>query len=342
MAAGDDGGSERTSARTSPFGQERAGLRLRLARTAAGAADGSPFVLLRSTAGSRTYLAEVVTDAGAVLQRFQWKLRLDDADGRANAEVDDAWRRERETLARVRSPFVVAPFPVPAAVEASAPLWWCLRLDRGFAPVSPQTGAPLHTCRDDATLRANGLPAYADGAVRFVHDGRPGTPLYAMVPPPSARSVRSGRDLVRDWAPLVRGEADDAVADRAAASLPCIDCRHRGECWASGGAPGELPAERELRPVSFHDVEALAFEHHDFDWSDACALLGGAEHDELGGPRPLVDQAAVARLRGDGQWLFAADPARGPIEKLRAKLLAFRDLCAGVAAVHATGRPHLG
>jgi hypothetical protein len=342
MAAGDDGGTERTSARSSPFGQERAGLRLRLARAAVAGADGEPFVLLRSGAGSRTYLGEVVTEAGAVLQRFQWKVRVDDDHGsRSNAEVDDAWRRERETLARVRSPFVSAPFPVPAAVEASAPLWWCLRLDRGFAPVSPQSGEPLRTCRDDATLQANGLPAYADASVRHLHDGRPGTPLYTSAATATTRTVRTARDLVRDWAPMVRGEADDAVTDRAAAIMPCIDCRHRGECWP-GDTTRELPAERELRFVSFHDVEALALEHHDLDWDDACALLGGAGLDEWRRVRPVADVALGTSLRGDGQWLFAEDPVRGPLEKLRAKLLAFRDLCAGTAAVHATGRPHLG
>jgi predicted component of type VI protein secretion system len=68
----------------------------------------------------------------------------------------------------------------------------------------------------------------------------------------------------------------------------------------------------------------LASAPRDFDFAEACALLGGATGSD-------------ERLARGQQWLFAGD-ARWPLEILRLELCLFLDVCARVAALPATAR----
>lgn len=359
-------GPGNASVAASPLCGVRQSRTVRLARRGgAGDADAdpaaTPFVVLHEGQGARILLGEIAGGDGPPVARFAWKLRRDarprggDAGAGAptNRDVDAAWARERSEIARVRSPHVVAPFPVPAGLEHGPPLWYCRRVERFFHPVSPATGERLGVCRDDAALTAAGLGAYAPSSTRYVWAaGSTPATFYRQGATtdvewlPSGAQVRSERQLVRDWTGLVQAAAGDPAAARALGELPCLDCAHRAECHPRGAAGQAAPAERELLAVSFHDVEALALELHDFDFAEASALLGGAMLPELlvarGVARAQALAAPVAQRLGDGaQWLFAGEPQRWVLEVLRQKLRLFLDVCAGVAAVHATGRPHL-
>ena len=93
---------------------------------------------------------------------------------------------------------------------------------------------------------------------------------------------------------------------------------------------------------------AAGGDRYEFGADEAIALLGGASVHDLVAARlanerlAAIPAAVVGALAGPGQWLFAADPRRWPLEVLRQKLATFCDVVAGVVAVHAMGRPHLG
>ncbi|MEZ6036941.1 MAG: FHA domain-containing protein [Planctomycetota bacterium] len=296
------------------------GMRVRLVRNGDDAAE--PFVVVHAGRFARIVLAETVLPDGTTGQRFALKLRVDRVAGvggdgaPGNADLDRQWQQERRELARVRSPHVVAPLPVPESLLRSPPVFHCRRVDRYFHPVCPETRAPLLVCRDDAQLTAAGLPAYASDATRYLHAAAgAATRFYRVGDEPGQGAVRNQRELVRAWRELVH--------DEAPVDLPCQRCEHRGECFPAGDG-GALPAERHLHAVSFYDVDALALELAAMPFEDAIVRLGG------GG-----DGA-------DGRAWLGGGGAQRALEVLRLKLAAFADVCRGVAAVHESGRPHLG
>ncbi|MBL9079631.1 MAG: FHA domain-containing protein [Planctomycetes bacterium] len=335
-----------------------AGLTFRLATVPGDPAE--PFVVLHEGRFSRHYLVEV-TSGEAPVTRFVWKVQNDAAPPRlkgqgpalTNPEIDDLWQREVDGLAAVRSPNVVAGVPVPAALLASPPIVHCRKVDRYFHPVCAATGAVLTVCRDDGFLADCGLVPYGEDTWRYLHAGDRAAPTQVFYRiaganherPRDGVVVRLGNQLFRDWATLVHGpERPAAVA--AAAVLPCLSCEHRQTCYPGPAVDAPLPAEAHLRPVSFYDVRAAAMEALDVDYDELCDLLGGAGADEvLAGSavpgRAALLQPKVAALQAPGQWLFAGDPVRFPLEVLRQKLSAFLEVCSGLAAVHgALGRPH--
>lgn len=334
--------SPRDAAGVSPLvaGAGADGLRIRLAPARAGAKE--PFVVLHAGRDARVLLGEVVGGAAPLL-RFAWKLRADlpaphrgsSGEAPCNRDVDARWQRERDHLARVDSRHVLAAVPVPAAMLQSPPLFHCRHVDRSFHPVCPDTGAVLRVCRDDAVLAAAGLPPYGTDTARYLHHGRrDGPPVFytaaAAPTPASPARIGSTDELLRGWARLATAGADaaaggaggsrSAVAPDPAAGFPCRTCEHRRPCWADrGGGARPLAAER-LAAVSFYDVDAVALELADADFLPAVAALGGAD---------------------TGAWLCADAPEQRMLEVLRLKLAAFADVCRGVAAVHALGRPYL-
>jgi hypothetical protein len=318
-----------------------------------------PFLVLHERPGARVHLGELAAAHGRPL-RFAWKLRTDSdpvgAAPRRNAEVDDAWARERLDAARVRAPQAVAPMAVPADLLQSPPLWWCKQVQRAFHPVCPTTGALLRDCRDDAILLAAGLPRYAEDHVRYLHSGAPTAPavFYRAAPPTAAArpglDVRGAAQLVRDFGRLVHGDPAAPAVQQAALALPCLGCAERHTCYPqrTGSEEPAIPAEQQLVAISFHDVDAVATPLCDFDFDEAGALLGGGLLEDLVAARApsgrdvAIDAEVRAALSGPGQWLLDRDPARWLLEVLRQKVAAALDLVAGLAAVHALGRPHLG
>lgn len=335
------------------FAAASAGLRFDLVRTGDTAA---PFVVLHEGHGGRVLLGAVHGHGGAIA-RFAWKLRVDPvrSPGRGlpprNADADAAWQRERAELARVASPQLAAAFAPAMALQDTPPLWWCRSADRFFHPVSPASGRVLRTCRDDAVLGAAGLPAYADDHVRHLHGGAGERMLYrrAADGPVAGGAVHDEAQLVRGWAALVAAPESPA-AQRAAAALPCLQCPQRTQCYAVGSGkagPESIAAEREFVVVSFHDVDAVATTFAPLGCDQGAALLGGAVLDDLlatvstARAEALPPEVAAA-LRSGPQWLFTAEPRRWQLEVLRQKLAVFAEVTAAVAAVHASGRPHLG
>ena len=341
-----------TAASVPAFGS--GGLRIQLARAAAG---GAPFVVLHEGQHGRVMLGEVRIGA-AMVARFAWKLRAErtvTAAGQAlaNGEVDARWQRERQAMLDLRSVHVVAPFPVPAELLQSPPLWFCARTEQWFHPVCPDSGALLRVCRDDELLNQCGLPGYAVDTERYLHSGVPGAARVFYQPQAAASrrtvvDVRHREQLVAGFGALVHAPAGDARAVRAAAALPCLSCPQRLQCYPVGVEAAALPAQQALHAVSFFDVDAIASEWHTFDFDEACALLGGGDLDEVVAARaPAGLEIGTGRdvcdgLSGPGQWLFADQPARWSVEVALRKVDAFLQLLDGLAAVHATGRPHLG
>ncbi|MCB9876716.1 MAG: FHA domain-containing protein [Planctomycetes bacterium] len=300
-------------------GGAHGGMRVRLVRNGDDATE--PFVVVHAGRFARIVLAETVLGDGSAGQRFALKLRIDHVGGDrppGNADLDRQWQQERRELARVRSPHVVAPLPVPDSLLRSPPVFHCRRVDRYFHPVCPETLASLVVCRDDARLAQAGLPPYATDTERYLHAAAgEATRFYRAGDEPGQGAVRGPRELVRSWRALVHGEAP--------VELPCQRCEHRGECFPDGDG-GALPAERYLHAVSFYDVDALALELAAMPFEEAILRLGG-------GAEPGADER---------RWLGGAAGASRALEVLRLKLAAFADVCRGVAAVHESGRPHLG
>jgi len=302
------------------------GLRARLVRGAADVAD--PFVTVHDGRFARILLAELVGADGLALTQFAWKLRADVVaenvvPGRqppSNAELDRVWQQERAELLRVHSPHVVAPVAVPPALTQSPPVFFCRRVDTYFHPVCPETGALLSVCRDDAALAAAGLPAYGDDTVRYLHASEGGcSTFYAKDGEASATAtarIEPMSGLVRGWSRVLEG-------DQVLPDLPCQTCEHRTECFAA--TTGRVLAEQHLHAVSFYDVDSLALELASTDFDSAIMRLG----------------AGFADAAPSG-WVNSFDRRQRTLEVLRLKLAAFADVCRGVAAMHAAGRPHLG
>jgi len=347
------------SGREPVLGSRAGALRVRLVKGPADAAE--PFVVLHDGRFSRIHLAEIVTSTGEVVRRFALKMQSDGhartkVHGRVltNVDRDEMWTRERVGYDAASGPGVVARVPVPPELLESPPITYCAKVDRTFHPVCAETGDVLTVCRDDELLAGLGLLPYSQDAWRYLHAGsaqRPSRTFYRVTGANAERprdgvQVRIGNQLFRDWARLVHAPADDAVAQRAAAVLPCITCEHRLACHPSPAPNGRVPAEDHLHAVSFHDVRAIALELQQFDYDELCVLLGGGElADVLAEPRSAARQALLQEhetaLAAPGQWLFGRDPEQFPREVLRQKLAAFVAVCEGLREVHTKlDRPH--
>lgn len=313
-------------------------MRARLVRAASDADD--PFVVVHAGRFARILLAELVGADGSALTRFAWKVRVDTSGatgpqgatghqapaGRqapTNAELDRIWQQERAELLRVHSPNVVGPVAVPPALTQSPPVFFCRRIDSYFHPVAPDTGGMLTVCRDDARLAAAGLPPYGRDTVRYLYDASAdasSATLYRDAGEPSgagATRIETKTELIRGWSQIAHGEEPSP-------DLPCHTCEHRSECYAGG--EGRVLAEQHLHSVSFYDVDSLAVELAATDFDTAVMRLSGG-----------LPDAAHGR-----SWVHGSNSRLRVLEVLRLKLAAFADVCRGVGALHAAGRPHLG
>ncbi|MEO6597181.1 MAG: FHA domain-containing protein [Planctomycetota bacterium] len=361
MSGRDGSDATGSSAPTPVLGTCQGGLCIQLVRCEGDAAN--PFVVLHEGRFSRVYLAEVRAGSEAPVAQFAWKVRSDASPARipsygrglTNLDVDDLWQREIDGMRRVKSPHVVATTAVPEELLASRPIVYCKKVDRYFHPVSAESGLPLTVCRNDGLLADCGLVPYSQDTWRYLHDGDEAAASKTFYRvggqnserPRAGAVVRMGSQLFADWSRLVHAEPGSEAAKRAAPSLPCLSCEHRGSCYPKATAGASMPAEQHLHAVSFYDVSSVALELLDFDYDQVCDLLGGAEAADVaqGAGRSVASRRWLAQraaaLSGQGQWLFGGDAGRFPLEVLSQKLAAFREVCEGLRAVHALGRAHL-
>lgn len=352
------------SAPSPTLGSAQGGVRFQLVRSEGDAA--TPFVVLHEGRFSRIYLAEVRVDGGAAVSQFALKIQSDSykppahghGQSMTNPDIDELWQREIDDLARIDSPNVVRRVPAPESLLNSLPVVYCAKVGTYFHPVCAETGNLLSVCKDDEFLADRGLVKYSQDTWRYLHGGggdRAARTFYRIPGATGERPrdgvvVRTGAELYRDWSRLVYAGAEDPVANKAKAALPCLACEHRGTCFPADPVAGRIPAEDHLHAVSFYDFRALPLQLLDVDYDQLCDLLGGIDFAEVStgsGGSSRAQQELLKRFvpqySGGVQWLFRGDPKRFPLEVLRLKLTAFQEVCEGLGALHlATGRPHFG
>lgn len=341
-----------------PFHAAHPHLRLVAAEAPSGMepeALADPFVTVGDRGGfSRVLLAEVVGVREAPLLRVVVKLQSDEypflpeGAGVTNHDVEAAWAREVDLLARCGPAAVGIPAPVevlerlPGEPALLPPTIYCKRRRAFFAAPCPVCGGPLADVRDDRLLESLALPRRDRSLVRFLACGACGPArLWTLFREPGTAPgapVGEPQDLFRAFAPLAR---------RSGHAIPCQGCEHGPTCYPDAGA-GE--ALRLLTPVTFYESRAIALPFVHLRWDEAMQLAGGASLAavaesatiEPGRARELV--RLVPRLAAQPAHLFAHDVAgKLGLEVLRVKLGLFAQLCRTTAALHRYARaPHLG
>lgn len=246
----------------------------------------------------------------------------------------------------------------PGQMPRHAPVTYCTRTGDYFEPVCPECFGPLLVCRDEARLRAAGLPGFAETRQRFLtcaacQESGAASVFYTFslrapdTVAPGTR-VRKRGELYRDMAPRIT-----TGTDTPASPHPCFSCPHREACYPPGRqVMDRVPAEDLLVPLFFYDTPFIPVAARPFGFAETAALIGGATADDFGeaatesassleGP---LHQATLANLLAEReQFLFAGDPTGLlALEVFYLKLAAFSGLVRGVRALHASaGRPHL-
>lgn len=270
-----------------------------------------PFLRAGTEPGrTRTYLAELRSDTGAVLDRLIVKLPGSEREEAlfpgdeplSNGELEAQWAAAHADLLRLVGtadglPELVLP---PAGPEGRPPflppLFFCPTAGRLFPIPCPRCGGALHTCRDDALLTAAGLPPYTTTSARFLACPSCGVP------------EGEGPQLWAGTAEEARGLPAVRSLDELRVALKSTDTPPAG--WTVFNLHDEPYLITRMAPVPFDDFVAR--------------LGGGAEGEEAG-------------------TLFAAEGSGvDAVEILTLKLAAF------LQTVHALrqhwlllGRPHL-
>ncbi|HEX3625672.1 MAG TPA: hypothetical protein VH280_09620 [Verrucomicrobiae bacterium] len=136
----------------------------------ANAAD-NPFVLLREVPGVRIYLGAICDALGNIREWIEVQVQAVDVkqleqSGRdeliTNAFFDSQWRLDSAVWRKQLPESVVATRmedenPAPILVKRSAQ-----------APFAPVEILPWRVCKDDAVLKANGLPGYSTSPFRYL------------------------------------------------------------------------------------------------------------------------------------------------------------------------------
>ena len=257
---------------------------------------------------TRTYLGELRSDTGAVLDRLIIKLPGGEREEAlfpgdeplSNGELEAQWAAVHADLLRLVGaadglPELVLP---PAGPEGQPPLlpplFFCPAAGRLFPIPCPRCGGALHTCRDDALLTAAGLPPYSTTSARFLACPSCGEPQFWTGTPDEARGLPA------------TGSLDDLRAALKSGDTPPAG-------WTVFNLHDEPYLITRMAPVPFDDFVAR--------------LGGGAEGDEQAGAGTL--------FAAEGSGVDA-------VEILTLKLAAF------LQTVHALrqhwlllGRPHL-
>jgi hypothetical protein len=276
-----------------------------------------------------------------------------------NAAVDERWDRELATLRATSSPDVVRFLDPGSEEDRGRPVTFCRKVKRSFHPMCPTCLGPLRDCRDDALLRSAGLPAYSEGAARYLACAKcaPNSPVfYSESPAPEGATaeVRSPARLARDGGAILRADVSADTRVRLERDFACYACDHREECYSEGTDPSTpVPAESLLVPFSFHDLQAIPMEVLPLGYGEFADLLGGAEWPAVRA-RALLEPGASGRetalaaldasFASAPLWFHRNDrTGRFPLEVLRLKLALFGQAARGVKSVQeASGRAILG
>ena len=363
------------------FGAGGPGPRLELLL---GSGPDDPFVRLNDSGRfSTVLLGRVAAAAGTTVRLVVFKIqrnsyRLAQPSGLTrvtNADIDDLWARKRNHLLPGGSSGIVAPLDLGESFAHQRPITFCRESGRYFHPLCPQCAELLEDCRDDALLRGNGLPAYSESALRYLHCRRCASSggtltvyTYSLAdaeehPGPST-VIRRREDLYRDMEALRRPDLPPEVRARVERLYPCLKCSHRspppapaGPPKSLEGSPGQIsmqgpPEDGALVPLSYHEFHAIALEPLELHYDELVDLLGGASWKDV--RARAVEQAGAsgrehllapldAALGSPFQWLHEHDTTGlFPLEVLRLKLIAFTQLCRALRDYHARFRkPHL-
>lgn len=271
-----------------------------------------PFLLAGTEPGrTRTYLAELRSETGAVLDRLIVKLpggEREDAlfpgdEPVSNSELEAQWAAVHADLLRLVGaadglPELVLPTAGPdGRPPLLPPLFFCPTAGRIFPIPCPRCGGALRTCRDDALLTAAGLPPYTATSARFLacpagHPEEDG-PRFWTGTPEEARGLPS------------TGSLEDLRAAVKSADTP-------PKGWIVLNLHDEPYLVTRLAPIPFDDL---------------AARLGGSEGEEKTGAGTL--------FATEGSGIDA-------VEILTLKLVAFLQ-AAQALRQHwlLLGRPHL-
>jgi len=277
----------------------------------------------------------------------------------SNPAVDERWDRELATLRAVSSPDVVRFLDPGSESDRVGPVTFCRKMRLAFHPLCPECMAPLRDCRDDAQLRASGLPPYSEGSTRFLTCAAcaakrtDGAAIFYGESAQAASGSAEVRDLnrlARDGGAILRASISAETRDRLQREFPCYACAHRDECY-SESSDGSSPviAESRLMPLSPFDLQAIPMEVLPLRFDEFADLLGGAAWSEVraralaepgGAGRASVLATLDAVLASPLLWLHGNDrTGRLPLEVLRLKLALFGQAARGLRAVHeAAGR----
>jgi hypothetical protein len=301
-----------------------------------GSGEGEPFLRAGTEPGrTRTWLAQLRSDTGAVLDRLVLKLPGEEREETpfpgdelvTNGELETEWAAVHADLLRLVGaaeglPELVLPAPGPdGKPPLLQPLFFCATANRLFPIPCPRCLGPLHTCRDEARLAAAGLPSYASTAARFL----------ACPSCPDSEEGEEGNEP-RFWA----GTADEARGLRDTGSLD--DLRRSLETRrkkADGAAV--LPAipatpAKGWTVFNLHDEPFLLTRLAPVPFDDFVARLGGG-----GGTEGDTPEQTGAGL------LFAAEGSGvDAVEILTLKLAAFLQTVRALRQhTLLLGRPHL-
>ena len=266
-----------------------------------------------------------------------------------NPDVEAAWAREVDVLARCAPAAAGIPAPVevldrlPGSPRVLPPTLYCKRRRAFFTAPCPTCGTPLADLRDDRVLESLGLPRRDRSLARFLACATcgTGTPVDAL-PGAGRRAERRGR---RCAGSLPRLRAAGAPR-RPRAAVPGL--RARAHLLSRGGR--RRVAASCSTPVTFYESRAIALPFAHLRWDEAMQLAGAASPAAVAGGattepgRAREIERLVPRLAAQAAHLFAHDVAgKLGLEVLRVKLALFAQLCRTTAALHRyTRAPHLG
>jgi hypothetical protein len=251
----------------------------------------------------RSYLAELVTSAGAIVESAVLQLpqlvpsaALGEDEPPSNAVLLAHWQRLREDLEKLR--FAQGCFPellLPGKGESPVlpPTFFCEEPGALFPAPCPLCLAPLRSCRDDAVLASAGLPLFSSTNICLLycnacHESSDSRYFYTYADhlPEKLRKrddVIAGVNLKAQLAATIdqvrAGNPPPHQAD-----LPCVSCPNAGPCFGVTGlleedqsqqstAAAELPEPR-WHALTLYDSPYLLIRQATETFEDYVRMIG--------------------------------------------------------------------